>query len=1068
MSLTCIASNGVELISPAVSNYLAHVRSEHQTVTLVVPHHTAAVYAKMALAQQELSFGIEVTTLDGWVDHVWELWGDGSARAAHMQLELALKTVIEKDTSAPPSHNNTHDNTQDASYYMQPGVINLMARIANIAAPQVVRDASHQKIAEYVQEACQLLQAHHVQPRSCIKEKLLSCPELSREQIVLVGFSQMLSSDVAWLAQVARVAEVVCFFNTGEGPAFEAPRMLQQALEQAYGEPQTAKDPKKLFENHAPQQQDPSKQAAKELTELAQALYIKPGTMHATGAVALLEALGSLVEPQLISEVMTEGANEGYERAVVVAPDVKRAFHDLSPKLAAQRIRTRATWREQLKNNTFINLYLGFANQVIRLVELAQTWEEPSPHSTQQLFLPFKQEALKDRSWLPPRAIVDFLLQSPLGLPKATIYTLDKRWRGKRDLTPKELIADLEELLSAHEALTLSFNALKSGDRVQAAQELLRLALAQKSGNFTTPLLAFLHQAHKLGEVIAQLGGEPQQALRASWRRFEDIILAATYTEHLERGGQGGTAQMSVEIISQDEAVYYPKYASDICIAYHQTADETAAPHHETAYSAYLKQLGIYPVVAPDQETTFRDHALVCLPKSFLGLEYAHFTARNKQQRPSSLVEEIMHCYVSSEELRALPPRPEKHIWRNVRLNTKSQYKSEFLEEEESAEHLLSAEEADLAARSFELKEGDQAHLGLTQTPRLSVTAIENYLKCPRYWFAANALGVHGIDTSSILDEGTLMHEVLQQTLLEATQGAQQGTIATQQGAATTQQGATTTQQGTATTPSKELLLDLLHKHIQKTMNRALNRATADAALQDQSNAEDEPSSFLPHTTAEVEDLEAMYEGTRTLIKDGLFTFAGFEPRYFELPLTVDDYAGIPVSAIVDRIDVDQDGNALILDYKTTRSKDPYPYYKLLAADTISELTQASDVLRPQLFIYASLLDKLKETYNIKRVVGALYLPLGPVEKPRPAGYLEESFAHALYNATPYKTDDLIYDGTPFPIAFKLVEDLIRPSMQRLLSGFVGPDPRDSDVCRLCPLDFCPYEEGSEYHGPNE
>lgn len=177
-----------------------------------------------------------------------------------------------------------------------------------------------------------------------------------------------------------------------------------------------------------------------------------------------------------------------------------------------------------------------------------------------------------------------------------------------------------------------------------------------------------------------------------------------------------------------------------------------------------------------------------------------------------------------------------------------------------------------------------------------------------------------------------------------------------------------------------------------------------------------------------------------------------FVPTYFEVGLaergTVLEYATVNIRGAVDRIDVDAEGRAVIIDYKLSSLGSDYGLPRDLEADTINTHVQTD--------IYARLVEKrFAMQGNPLTVVGSVYrsystnrlrgvydasLDWGPVEEAKPG-----------CDALPRE------GGEGYRAYLDRVESVIAADMRRLAAGDIAPNPTDANVCTYCKgRGFCP------------
>ena len=179
----------------------------------------------------------------------------------------------------------------------------------------------------------------------------------------------------------------------------------------------------------------------------------------------------------------------------------------------------------------------------------------------------------------------------------------------------------------------------------------------------------------------------------------------------------------------------------------------------------------------------------------------------------------------------------------------------------------------------------------------------------------------------------------------------------------------------------------------------------------------------------------------------------GFVPTYFELNLgkdtgTVLEYAGVFVRGKVDRIDVDAEGNAIVIDYKFSSLSEGYGLHpdKLLPS-------------RIQTDIYATLVQRHFDLLGTPlKVRGSVYRSYarnalrGVYDRGIEWGAQET--VRADRDGLPRAGSDETYDEY-----LAHVEAEVAQCMEHLAAGDIAPDPLqdDASVCDYCKaLLFCP------------
>ncbi|MGN0072687.1 MAG: PD-(D/E)XK nuclease family protein [Coriobacteriales bacterium] len=314
----------------------------------------------------------------------------------------------------------------------------------------------------------------------------------------------------------------------------------------------------------------------------------------------------------------------------------------------------------------------------------------------------------------------------------------------------------------------------------------------------------------------------------------------------------------------------------------------------------------------------------------------------------------------------------------------------------------------ELNPEALELVFPDELNFSETFSP----TAIEDYYRCPYRWLICRRIGAGSPDKPfDQIAMGNLAHAVLERVYL----------IMQERGLPR------------VTPETLELCLQI-----------------ADEAFDYQRQHEIDRHRLNLMTQRDWEESELVRRQVKALVERDASFLPGFKPTYLELKLENEDgsplrYAGVPVRGKVDRIDVDGQGRAVIIDYK------------LSGLDSGYGLSGEGLPTRIQTDIYASLVQRCLQAQGVQvQVVGSVYrsyaknmlrgvyqegIDWGPQEQLRqdkdavPGGCLMQSYTEYL----------------------EAVECKVEELMARMAQGDLEPRPLCSDACEYCLAEsFCP------------
>ncbi len=302
-----------------------------------------------------------------------------------------------------------------------------------------------------------------------------------------------------------------------------------------------------------------------------------------------------------------------------------------------------------------------------------------------------------------------------------------------------------------------------------------------------------------------------------------------------------------------------------------------------------------------------------------------------------------------------------------------------------------------------------------------SPSQVETYLECPYKWFAQNRISVEELDEGfGPLERGTFSHAVLQE-FYRRFQACGHAKVTPE-----------------TLGEAKKLMFEV-----------------ASSIRDAQEDIEAGQSRYVATTQIEHREIEACIEELVDFLDYEARFLPSFRPAYLEYAIKPEDgvqYAGHTFVGTVDRIDVDDSGRAVVIDYKGS----------ILGAHRIAEATDAAPG-KVQARMYAQVVKRLLGL----DVVGALYVGYG--KKRECAGAFDVRALEAAdlpetrvdkcrcAAVSPSPSEEIqSHAAFPFQEMLDHTELIVEQAIAGMEAARVEPNPVSPDVCKYCPVAYCP------------
>ncbi|ACV21899.1 Inactivated superfamily I helicase [Slackia heliotrinireducens] len=612
-----------------------------------------------------------------------------------------------------------------------------------------------------------------------------------------------------------------------------------------------------------------------------------------------------------------------------------------------------------------------------------------------------------------PALLTDFLTSPFSGVGRRTAFDLDARMRGNRLITKEECLA-----------------------RVLGESEQAR---------YCDEIVSDLDASILIGSLIGSMQG------RSDWSdacRVEQIAAAFALRRVMETARACGLdlpcAMMFLEFMyvnvsqataeppqvlfaTQQEASNYRPGSFDVVVATELDSVSYAVKNRTDSVTTLFEKLGI----------DSKDDALARVRRNFVATEnlarvqFVCERAMNDEDAnptyPCIPLQEFIDCYrenpsatddvdetygLPQELLATVRSKGEEALYENAAHDLQPQQPQVVVDRP------VAGQVSDGSRHLVVLPRIDRTCV--VETPCLSPSQIESYLECPHKWFAHRRLRLEGIDEGfGAVEMGDFAHAVLNDFY----------TVFMEEGHAR------------VTADNRDRAVEVLAACFDG--RRAIQAEPA--------HGRQRRNRLVATTSVEELQIDALKDKLVRFVLREANMLPDFHPHLLEYEIPIAqavDYAGVKVFGRVDRVDIDEAGRAVVIDYKGSVSE------RYAAFGEGGVLANG----KVQALIYAQLLRR----HLGLDVRGALYISYG--KTPVIRGAYDGSLMGKL-DLPGCKVATCEFhpvDGRDFGSVLDETEERVAEHIKHLLEGIIEPAPAYATVCDWCPVKSCPKRGADE------
>lgn len=877
MPVRIYTTNAGTDLSDAESALLADLIARHGRAVLLAPTFAEFDLCRHDAAASGASLGVDYKTPSSWLRSLWELLGDGRSFVDNLQRQMLFSDMIARRNDADLQPLSRSQGTVCMLARMArdvlPGVAGTGAERCcdNVCKPKPKSDAEARVFELLCAYACGLDRRDMVEP--CEAADIMagaltdSLPACARA-VCMRGVTSFTYGLLELLSAVAN--------NGGEVVVLLAREQAAMREELA-----TAFDARGVLFEIAPLGEDAVASDAA-CGAAAQPAFIEVAGPHARAHV-YADAIDDLVKTCRGSEV--DGASADPVRVLVVSARAPQLFGELAARLAARHIAAETTEFTAFSQSIAGRQFTALAN----LIERMKAADEGTASKTE---------------WWPAPELTDWIYSPLSGADAVNARTFDKNMRLSRSKTTagvKSLLQSVQGQVRGARKATSDDNWFKNVPCV--VSDVFQALWRDKP---VTALKAMLAVAEALPDrALGGLDGQARrQAETALLRHAIDILMNDARALDVSQAAtvpvlDGVRTKVDKRSTAYDYETYEVDRTPRAQVRFASLAD--ASVLRPGSYDAVLfadVDLDSYPLSHEEGPLAtltaeLRRDGVSLEPAALLRVRFGR--AMQAASGPVALARvthdrQARECYPAAvwtelwAHAEAAGAAKPMRVGEGDIIADFDPAAGEGLKRErvtcEAPQH-LSAEAVPYLVLRRRDGEGEDAPL----VPRLtSASQIEAYSTCPLCWFVSYRVKPQSIDAGfGNMEKGNFVHDVLEHLHARLPQEGMER----------------------VTPMNLPRAQDLLRKVFAETLTEHAGKRGTEGPLVPLSPVEER----------QVAEILPQLEGVLAYESEALAPFA---PRYLEFAfneLQV-EYAGWPLGGRIDRVDVDAENRAVVIDYK--------------------------------------------------------------------------------------------------------------------------------------------------------